>query len=224
MQKIDVVITGLIKDSLSPHFEADLEVDFHKWDGEGELPVTGNAQWSFVDWLLPNMSGLEICRRLRCHPKTINAHITLSLDEDSLENRRRALRAGADDYLIGPLTRENMLQRVLAARRIGSERNALPVLEMGELVIDLVAYQARWRDKPIPLMPNEFRLLKHFVENSGRLFTRAQLIAALGKQEPPVDERTVDVWVVRLRRALRTAGAEVSLRTVRLLGYVLDRT
>lgn len=224
MQKIDVVITGLIKDSLSPHFEGDLEVGFHKWDGDGELAVADNAQWSFVDWLLPNMSGLEICRRLRCHPKTINSHIILALDEDSLEIRRRALRAGADDYMIGPLTREKMLQRVLADRRIFSERSSLPVLEMGELVIDLVAYQARWRDKAIPLMPNEFRLLRHFVENSGRLFTRSQLIAALGKQEPPVDERTVDVWVVRLRRALRGAGAAVSLRTVRLLGYVLDRT
>ncbi len=223
MQNIEIIIAGQIKGDLSPHLDVDLRVDFHRWDGEGDLPINNDAHWSFVDWLLPDMSGLEICRRLRCHPKAAKSHITMILDEDSMDTRRRALRAGADDYMIGQPTRESILQRALAGRGNGGEVSALPIRTMGDLVIDLTAYQARWQGNAIPLMPNEFRLLRHFVENSGRLFTRSQLIAALAKQEPPVDERTVDVWIVRLRRALRAAGATVSLRTVRSLGYVLDR-
>lgn len=93
---------------------------------------------------------------------------------------------------------------------------------LGEITIDLAAYQARWRGKPLVLMPNEFRLLRFFVEHPGRVFTRGQIIAALGKQDPPIDQRTVDVWIGRLRRQLRAAGADCSLRTVRSLGYVLD--
>ena len=83
--------------------------------------------------------------------------------------------------------------------------------------------QARWKDRPIGLMPNEFRLLRYLMEQPGHVFSRAQLIAALGKNEQPIDERTVDAWVSRLRRSLREAGAGYPLRTVRSLGYVLDK-
>jgi two-component system phosphate regulon response regulator PhoB len=223
MQTIDVIIAGELEEELTPHEECDLRVDLRRWDGSDDADLTGNPQWAFVDWLLPDMSGLEICRRLRCNPRTANVHITLILDEDNLEMRRRALRAGADDYMVGPATREAVLRRTLASRRSGAENRETESLSIGDLAIDLSAYQARWQGKPISLMPNEFRLLRHFAENCGRVFTRSQLIAALAKQEPPVDERTVDVWIVRLRRALRAAGASVPLRTVRSLGYVLDR-
>ncbi|MEY4721555.1 MAG: hypothetical protein RIQ46_1280, partial [Pseudomonadota bacterium] len=84
------------------------------------------------------------------------------------------------------------------------------------------AFQARFAGKVVPLMPNEFRLLRYLSEHPGRVFTRSQLIAALGKQEMPMDERTVDVWIGRLRRSLRAAGGGEMLRTVRSLGYVLD--
>lgn len=223
MQTIDIIIAGALEGEFSSHQEGDLRVDFHKWAGEGDLQSVENPHWSFVDWLLPEMSGLEICRRLRCNPRTANTHITLILDEDDLEMRRRALRAGADDYMVGPATREAILRRALASRQSSAETGAAASLVAGDLAIDLSAYQARWQGRPVPLMPNEFRLLRHFVENSGRIFTRSQLITALAKQVPPVDERTVDVWIVRLRRALRAAGANVPLRTVRSLGYVLDR-
>ncbi|MCB2080411.1 MAG: winged helix-turn-helix domain-containing protein, partial [Novosphingobium sp.] len=150
-----------------------------------------------------------------------DAHITMILDEDDQEDRRRALRTGADDYMLGPVTRNALLDRVLSVNT--NECDAIArALQEGELTIDLAAFQARWKGKPIPLMPNEFRLLRYFVEHPGRVFSRAQLIAALGKQEPPVDERTVDVWIGRLRRALKSAGAGNPLRTVRSLGYVYD--
>src|SRR5690606_27284096 len=123
---------------------------------------------------------------------------------------------------LGPLTRTALLDRVLAANLHEHEATATRSVSQGELTIDVAAFQARWKGKPLSLMPNEFRLLRYFVEHPGRVFTRVQLISALGKQEPAVDERTVDVWIGRLRRALRAVGAGNPLRTVRSLGYVFD--
>ena len=187
------------------------------------MPLLDGPAWAFVDWLLPEMSGIEACRRLRCDPPTAQCRITMVLDGEDRDDRRWALAAGANDYMAGPLTRTAILDRVLAISLQPDDATLTRTIALGELSIDVVAFQARWQDRPIPLMPNEFRLLRYFVEHPGRVFTRTQLIAALGKQEPAVDERTVDVWIGRLRRALRTAGAGEALRTVRMLGYVLDR-
>lgn len=223
MQRVDILLTGELEGGTAPFVHGELEVLFHRWARPSELPLLEGTLWAFVDWVLPEISGLEICRRLRCDPLTAQAHITMMLEEDDQDARRRALRAGADDYMVGPATRTALLDRVLSARPHDHDGAPARNLALGELSIDLAAFQARWRGKAIPLMPNEFRLLRYLVEHPGRVFTRGQLIAALGKQDPPVDERTVDVWIGRLRRALRTAGAGDPLRTVRSLGYVLDQ-
>lgn len=194
----------------------------HRWTDFAELPLIEGALWVFIDWVLPQMSGLELCRRLRADPLTAQAHVTIVLEEDNLEDRKRALRMGADDYIVGPLTRTALLDRVLGASLADQEGAGVKVVAQGDLTVDVGAFQARWQGRPIPLMPNELRLLRYFIEHPGRVFSRGQLIAALGKQEPPVDERTVDVWIGRLRRALKTAGAGNPLRTVRSLGYVFD--
>ena len=195
---------------------------FHKWLGNTPLPLLDGKPWAFVDWVLPDLSGLELCRRLRCDPQTEAAHVTMVLEDDEADAKRRALRAGADDYLIGPIDRQSVLDRVLSVQLPDTD---LPTrtLRLGDLSLDLSALQARWKDKAVPLMPNEFRLLRYLMEQPGQVFSRAQLIAALGKHDQPIDERTVDAWVSRLRRALRDAGAGYPLRTVRSLGYVLDR-
>jgi two-component system phosphate regulon response regulator PhoB len=178
--------------------------------------------WAFVDWLLPELSGLELCRRLRCDMQTEAAHLTMVLEEDDAEAKRRALRAGADDYILGPIDRSTVLDRVLSVQL--PEREAVArTLRLGDLSLDLTALQARWKEKAIALMPNELRLLRYLMEQPGQVFSRQQLIAALGKQGQPIDERTVDAWVSRLRRALRDVGAGYPLRTVRALGYVLDK-
>lgn len=222
MRHIDILLTSDIEGGLAPFRHGELEAVFHTWTNFGELPLLDGALWAFVDWVLPDISGLEICRRLRCDPLTAQAHITMILDEDDQESRRRALRTGADDYMVGPVDRAALLDRVLSLQMRDQDAGALRAVTLGHLTIDLAAFQARWQGKAIPLMPNEFRLLRYFVEHPGRVFTRSQLIAALGKQEPPVDERTVDVWIGRLRRALKAAGAGNPLRTVRSLGYVFD--
>jgi len=222
MRQIDILLTSELPGGMEFHTQGGFEIRFRKWTERAELPFVDGAPWAFVDWVLPEISGLEVCRRLRCDPVTAQTHITMVLEEDEIEDRRRALRAGADDYLVGPLDRDALLDRVLAVKMNDHRESIAHAVSLGELTIDLAAFRARWRGKVIPLMPNEFRLLRYFVEHPGRVFTRSQLIAALGKQEPPLDERTVDVWVGRLRRALRTAGAGDPLRTVRSLGYVLD--
>lgn len=222
MRHIDILLTSDVEGGLAPFRHGELEAVFHKWTDLGELPLLEGALWAFIDWVLPEISGLEVCRRLRCDPLTAQAHITMILDEDDQESRRRALRTGADDYMVAPVDRAALLDRVLSLQLRDHDAGAVRAVTLGNLTIDMAAFQARWQGKPIPLMPNEFRLLRYFVEHPGRVFTRSQLISALGKQEPPVDERTVDVWIGRLRRALKVAGAGNPLRTVRSLGYVFD--
>ncbi len=178
--------------------------------------------WCFVDWLLPDLSGLEMCRRLRDAPATAHSHITMILDEDDTEARRRALRAGADDYVLAPLTADLLLDRLEHYRGTVSNGPPLPRLAHGDLTLDLAAHQARWHGRPVPLRPNEFRLLAHFVEHPDQVLSRTGLIAMLGKDSDAIDERTVDVWVGRLRRSLKAHGVPDPLRTVRSLGYVLD--
>ena len=222
MRHIDILLTSDVDGGLAPFRHGEIEAVFHKWTNLGELPLLDGALWAFIDWVLPEISGLEICRRLRCDPLTAQAHITMILDEDDPEARRRALRTGADDYMVAPIDRAALLDRVLSLQLRDADAGPARAVSLGSLTIDLAAFQARWQGRPIPLMPNEFRLLRYFVEHPGRVFTRVQLISALGKQEPPVDERTVDVWIGRLRRALKAAGAGNPLRTVRSLGYVFD--
>ena len=178
--------------------------------------------WCFVDWLLPDLSGLEMCRRLRDAPATAHSHITMILDEDDTEARRRALRAGADDYVLAPLTADLLLDRLKQYRSSAGGANPAPRLMHGSLALDLGAHQARWHGRPVPLRPNEIKLLAQFIEHPDQVLSRSNLIEMLGKDSEVIDERTVDVWVGRLRRGLKAHGVPDPLRTVRSLGYVLD--
>jgi two-component system, OmpR family, phosphate regulon response regulator PhoB len=223
MRRITVLVTSLPEGGIDPFRHGELEIVLHPWTHGPPLPLLDRPAWAFIDWLLPNMPGIEACRRLRCDPLTANCRITMVLESEDRDDARRALAAGANDYLVGPVSRAAILDRILVDEPQEQAAIDSRTIACGELAIDVVAFQARWRDHALVLMPNEFRLLRYFVEHPERVFTRTQLIVALGKQEPAIDERTVDVWVGRLRRALRAAGAGEPLRTVRGLGYVLDR-
>lgn len=179
--------------------------------------------WAFVDWIGEAMSGIELCRQLREARPTRDTHITMVLDSGDSEERRRALKAGADDYMSGPLDTRAILDRMALYESAGMAQAAPKArIENGDLCIDLAAHQLRYRGTPIPLRPNEFRLLAHFMDHPDQVFSRTALIDRLGKDEDAIDERTVDVWVGRLRRALAAHGAPDPLRTVRALGYVMD--
>lgn len=189
---------------------------------EGPLSLVDGRAWVFVDWVMETLSGLELVRRLRADPRMHDAHITMVLEEDDPEDRRRALKAGADDYAVGPLSRQAMLDRVLALFAEGRCGPAPRLIEFGDLLINVAGEQARWRGEPICLRPNEFRVLRFMAENPNRVLSRQEMIDALGKSGDPEYLRTVDVWIKRLRQGLRHAGAEGLLRTVHGRGYVLD--
>lgn len=222
MDVVNIFLTSELGESLDDFVHDDRRFTFDKLGPDGPRRLVEGPMWAFVDWVMPTISGLEMCRRLRADPRTADAHVTMVLDEDDAEDRRRALRAGADDYLVGPLSRTAVLDRVLALQSRGAERHATRRFEAGALTIDMAALQARWAGEPIVLRPNEFRLLRFFAENPNRVLTREDLISGLGKREPAIDERTVDVWIGRLRRAIKAAGGGNPLRTVRSLGYVFD--
>ena len=190
---------------------------------EGPAQLVEGTPRAFVDWVLPDCSGLELVRRLRADPRMADAHITMTLDEDDPQNMRRALKAGADDYAIAPLTRQDMLDRVLALHDGSAAAASERTIELGDLVVNIGSQQARWAGAPIALRPNEFRVLRYLAENPGRIFSRQNLIDALGKDGDPAYLRTVDVWIKRLRAGMRDVGAAHLLRTIHGRGYVLDR-
>ncbi|MHA7819699.1 MAG: response regulator transcription factor [Erythrobacter sp.] len=222
MDVINIFLTGSLGEDLEDFIHDEQRFTFDRLDGAGPKRLVEGPIWAFVDWVMEDLAGLEMCRRLRADPRIAEAHITMVLEEDDAEDRRRALKAGADDYVVGPIDRTMVLDRVLALQSSSGERHQVRKVEAGMLTIDLAALQARWDGQPIVLRPNEFRLLRFFAENPNRVLSREDLINGLGKREPPIDERTVDVWVGRLRRSLRAAGAGNPLRTVRSMGYVFD--
>lgn len=222
MDVINIFLTNRLGETLDDFVHDGRRFTFDRLGGEGPQRLVEGPMWAFVDWVMDDLAGLEMCRRLRADPRTADAHVTMVLDEDDAEDRRRSLKAGADDYMVGPLDRTAVLDRVLALQSQGMERQATRTVDAGALVIDLVALVARWDGVRISLRPNEFRLLRYLAENPNRVLSRTDLINGLGKREPPIDERTVDVWIGRLRRALKAAGAGNPLRTVRSMGYVFD--
>lgn len=222
MDVINIFVTNELGDTLEDFVHDGRRFTFDRLEAEGPKRLLDGPVWAFVDWVMDDLAGLEMCRRLRADPRTSEAHVTMVLEEDDADDRRRALRAGADDYVVGPLNRNSVLDRVLALQSRQNERHATSKVELGDLSIDMAALQARWNGEPIALRPNEFRLLRFFAENPNRVLSRDDLINGLGKREPAIDERTVDVWVGRLRRAIKAAGGGNPLRTVRSMGYVFD--
>ena len=222
MRTINIFLTDPIAGDLPDFDNGDIRYVFARLYPDGPRRLVEGPVCAFVDWVMDDLSGLEMCRRLRTDPRMEDAHITIVLEEDDAEDKRRALRAGADDYIVGPIDRTAVLDRVMALQVGGAQPRVTERLELGQLLVDLAALQARWNGQALDLRPNDFRLLHFLAQNPNRVLSRADLIAALGKQEPPIDERTVDVWIGRLRRALRKVGAGERVRTVRSLGYVFD--
>lgn len=222
MDRVSIFTTDRAAARFDDFDHGDAVFVFRHLPPEGPTALVDGRAWMFVDWVMDELSGLEMVRRLRADPRLADAHITMVLEEDDLDDRRRALKAGADDYAVGPLTRSDMLDRMLAL--FASERCQCSgrILEIGDLHINVAGEQARWSGEPITLRPNEFRVLRFMAENPNRVLSRQELIEALGKEGDPDYLRTVDVWIKRLRQGMRQAGAGHLLRTVHGKGYVLD--
>lgn len=219
MQIVDFLVTSPPGFAASEAAPEGVELRIGRLDRAvpGEGPV-----WIALDWLLEDGTGLERCRALRADPRYARAHIVMLLREDSIDQLRQSLAAGADDAVLAPLEAgrvRELLEKSLPLQlraRVGSR------LQHGPLMIDTDAIQARWNGRLLRLPLNEFRLLHFLGSNANRVLSRSELIAGLGKDDQPLDERTVDVWVARLRRALKDVEAPDVIRTVRPLGYVLD--
>ena len=175
-----------------------------------------------LDWMLPEISGLELCRQLRSRTKTRNLPIIMLTARGEEADRIRGLDTGADDYITKPFSMTELLSRVRAVLRRIRPALAEDIVVYGELEVDRATHRVKRSGRDIPLGPTEFRLLDHLLQHPGRVFSRGQLLDAIWGTDVYVDERTVDVHIGRLRKALNAKGERDPIRTIRSTGYALD--
>lgn len=174
-----------------------------------------------LDWMLPKISGIEICRRVRARQETANLPIIMLTARTEEADRIRGLETGADDYVTKPFSTNELMARVKAVlRRI---RPALmdDKIEVGDIRIDRSTHRVTRAGKDIHLGPTEFRLLEYFAQHPGRVFSREQLLDGVWGSDVYVEARTVDVHIGRLRKAMMSQGGDNPIRTVRSAGYSL---
>jgi len=193
-------------------------------DGEEALVMVQEElpQLVLLDWMLPKVSGIEVCRRLRARVETKNLPVIMLTARGEDIDRVRGLDTGADDYLTKPFSMTELLARVRAVLRRIRPALAEDVLAFGDISIDHSSHRVRRADREIHLGPTEFKLLDHFMSHPGRVFSREQLLDAVWGNGVFVDARTVDVHIGRLRKALKGSGETDPIRTVRSAGYSLD--
>ncbi len=193
-------------------------------DGEEGLVQIDERQPDLVllDWMLPKVSGIEVCRRIRGRPETRNLPVIMLTARGEESDRVRGLDTGADDYLTKPFSMTELIARIRAVLRRIRPGLADDRVGHGDIIIDRVAHRVRRAGKEVHLGPTEFRLLDHFMRHPGRVFSREQLLDAVWGSDVYVEARTVDVHVGRLRKALNVEESANPIRTVRSAGYSLD--
>ena len=175
-----------------------------------------------LDWMLPGLSGIELCRRLRSRPETKNLPIIMLTARGDESERVRGLATGADDYIVKPFSVPELIARVRALLRRASPERLAEVLALGDIELDRERKRVARGGREISLGPTEFRLLEFLMERPGRVFSREQLLDGVWGNDVYIDERTVDVHVGRLRKALIRGDESDPIRTVRGSGYSLD--
>jgi two-component system, OmpR family, phosphate regulon response regulator PhoB len=175
-----------------------------------------------LDWLLPKVSGIEVCRRIRARSETRNLPIIMVTARAEEDDRIRGLDMGADDYLTKPFSTNELIARVRAVLRRIRPGLAEDKVSVGDIIVDRVSHRVMRGEQEIHLGPTEFRLLDHLMQHPGRVFSREQLLNAVWGSDVFVEVRTVDVHIGRLRKALNKYGQGDPVRTVRSAGYVLD--
>ena len=194
-------------------------------DGEEALTLVSERLPDIVilDWMLPKVSGIEVCRRLRQRAESRNVPIIMLTARGEESDRIRGLDTGADDYIVKPFAMSELSARIRAVLRRIRPGLAEDRVHIGDLTIDRVAHRVKRAGKEIHLGPTEFRLLDYLMQHPGRVFSREQLLDAVWGSDVYVEARTVDVHVGRLRKALNKEEAMVDpIRTVRSAGYSLD--
>jgi len=175
-----------------------------------------------LDWMLPGLSGIELCRRLRARQETKSLPIIMLTARGEESERVRGLATGADDYVVKPFSVPELLARVRALLRRSKPERMADTLTLGEIELDRVKKRVSRGGRDVSLGPTEYRLLEYLMERPGRVFTREQLLDGVWGSDVYIDERTVDVHVGRLRKALNRGREIDPIRTVRGSGYSID--
>jgi len=197
-------------------------------DGEEALTLAEEEKPDLVilDWMIANLSGIEVCRRLRRAPTTTHLPIVMLTARGDEADRVRGLETGADDYMTKPFSPRELIARIRAVLRRLRPALSGGQLEFAGITMDTTAHRVTRDARTVSLGPTEFRLMRHFLEHPGRVFSREQLLDAVWGRDVYVEQRTVDVHIRRLRKAINAGPDNVELpdliRTVRSAGYSLD--
>ena len=175
-----------------------------------------------LDWMLPELSGIEVCRQIRQRRESKSLPIIMLTARGEESDRIRGLETGADDYLVKPFSPNELVARIRALLRRTRPALAEEKLDYNDVQMDLVEHRVTRNGEPIRLGPTEFRLLRFFLERPGRVFSREHLLDHVWGRDVYVESRTVDVHIRRLRKALNVHGDPDIIRTVRGAGYSLD--
>ncbi|MGQ0457123.1 MAG: phosphate regulon transcriptional regulator PhoB [Hyphomicrobium sp.] len=193
---------------------------------DGEEAELTLAEQSFdvaiLDWMIPKVSGIELCRRLRKRTETANLPIILLTARGEEADRVRGLTTGADDYVTKPFSVQELMARIKALMRRASPERLSDVLVSGEIMLDRQAHKVTRGSREVRLGPTEYRMLEVFMESPRRVLSRGQLLDRVWGQTSEIDERTVDVHIGRLRKSLIRGNELDPIRTVRGAGYVFD--
>ncbi|MCB1381962.1 MAG: phosphate regulon transcriptional regulator PhoB [Notoacmeibacter sp.] len=174
-----------------------------------------------LDWMLPAVSGIELCRRLRMRPETERLPVIMLTARGEESDRVRGLSTGADDYLVKPFSTPEFLARVRALLRRAKPEMLSGTLTVGDIVLDRETHRVHRARREVKLGPTEFRLLEFLMQNPGRVFSRGQLLDNVWGETIYIDERTVDVHIGRLRKAINQGRAADVIRTIRGAGYAI---
>jgi two-component system phosphate regulon response regulator PhoB len=193
-------------------------------DGEEALLMVDERLPDLIvlDWMLPKVSGIEVCRRLRQRNETRNVPVVMLTARGEETDRVRGLDTGADDYVVKPFSMTELSARIRAVLRRIRPGLAEDRVRRGDILIDRVAHRVKRAGTEVHLGPTEFRLLDYLMQHPGRVFSREQLLDAVWGSDVYVEARTVDVHIGRLRKALGATDDGDPIRTVRSAGYSLD--
>ena len=195
-------------------------------DGDEAMTAIEEEQPDLVllDWMLPGLSGIEICRRIRAKPELGDMPVIMLTARGEEADRIRGLDTGADDYLTKPFSVPELIARVRALLRRARPMISSEVATFGDLVLDRETRRVHRADREVRLGPTEFRLLDCLLQRPGRVYSREQLLDMVWGRDVYIEARTVDVHIGRLRKALNRRGERDPIRTVRAAGYALDET
>jgi two-component system phosphate regulon response regulator PhoB len=195
--------------------------------GDGEEALVKIAERKpdvvLLDWMLPLVSGIEVCRQIRRSPNSRTLPVVMLTARGEEGDRVRGLNSGADDYVVKPFSPSELIARLRAVMRRAQPASAEDVLRFADVAMDLVAHRVTRAARPIHLGPTEFRLLRFLMQHPGRVFSREQLLDQVWGHDVYVEPRTVDVHIRRLRKALNETSEADIVRTVRSAGYSLDQ-